>query len=65
MPIERMKTPGIEKVVGEPDAVAEQRAMGERAGRVDGDHADRPLLGCGVPDERADQGRLSDSRAVP
>ena len=32
---------GIEEVVGEPDPVAEQRARGERAGRVDRDDADR------------------------
>ena len=31
----------VEEVVGEPDAVAEQRAVRERARRVDGDDADR------------------------
>ena len=31
----------VEEVVREPDAVAEQRSVGERARRVDGDHADR------------------------
>ena len=35
---------GVEEVVGQADAVAEQRAVRERARRVDGDHADRPLL---------------------
>ncbi len=32
---------GIEEVVGEPDPVAEQRAVRERARRVDRDDADR------------------------
>ena len=31
---------GVEEVVGEADAVAEQRALRERARRVDGDDAD-------------------------
>ena len=31
---------GVEEVVGQPDAVAEQRALRERAGGVDRDHAD-------------------------
>ena len=39
----------IEEVVGEADAVAEQRAMGERARRIDGDHADRALLSAEWP----------------
>ena len=34
----------VEEVVGEPDAVAEQRALRERARRVDRDDADRALL---------------------
>ena len=33
---------GVEEVVGEPDPVAEQRAAGERARRVDRDDADGP-----------------------
>ena len=32
---------GVEEVVGQADAVAEQRALRERARRVDGDDADR------------------------
>ena len=36
---------GVEEVVGEPDPVAEQRALRERARRVDGDDADRAALG--------------------
>ena len=37
----------VEEVVGEPDAIAEQRALRERARRVDGDHADRLLRARG------------------
>ena len=33
----------VEEVVGEPDPVAEERALGERARRVDRDHADGPI----------------------
>jgi hypothetical protein len=53
---------GIEEVVAEPDPVAEQRALRERARRVDGDDADALLLRAHVPDERADQRRLADAR---
>src|SRR5918994_779397 len=49
--------PGIEEVVGEPNPVAEQRALGERAGGIDGDDADRLAQCADVSDERADQGR--------
>ena len=35
-----MKTPGIEEVLREADPIAEQRALRERARRVDGDDAD-------------------------
>ena len=52
----------IEEVVREPDPIAEQRAVRERARRIDGDHADRALLGADVADERADQRRLADAR---
>ena len=34
---------GVEEVLGEPDPVAEQRSLGERARRVDRDDADRLL----------------------
>ena len=37
---------GVQEVVGEPDAVAEQRAARERARGVDGDDADRPVAGA-------------------
>ena len=33
----------VEEVIGEPDAVAEERAVRERARRIDRDDADRPL----------------------
>ena len=46
---------GVEEVVGEPDAVAEQRAARERARGIDRDDADRPLARADEPDERADQ----------
>ena len=35
---------GVEEMVGEADAVAEERALRERARRVDRDHADGLLL---------------------
>ena len=50
----------VEEVVGEPDPVAEQRALRERARRVDRDDADRLLVAADVADERADQARLAD-----
>jgi hypothetical protein len=52
----------VEEVVGEADAVAEQRALGERAGRVDRDHADGLPLVAHVANERADQRGLADAR---
>ena len=52
----------VEKVVREPDPVAEQRAVGEGAGGVDGDHAHGALLGAHVTHERADERRLADTR---
>jgi len=48
-------------VVGEPDPVAEQRAVRERARRVDRDHADGPVVRAHVPDECRDQARLADA----
>ena len=54
---------GIEEVVREPDPVAEQRALRERAGRVDADHSDGSFLSAHVADERGDQRRLADRRA--
>ena len=61
VPIDRMKTPGIEEVIGEPDPVTEQRSVRERARRVDRDHPDGQLLLADVANERADQGRLADA----
>ncbi len=61
VPIERMKTPEIEEVIGEADAISEQRSMGERARRVDGEDADRPLLRAHVTDERGDEAGLADA----
>ena len=51
----------VEEVVGQPDAVAEQRAVRERARRVDGDDADGLLEPAHVAEERADQARLADA----
>ena len=52
---------GIEEVVGEADAVAQQRALGEGARRIDCDDADRLPIGAHVPHERADERRLADA----
>ena len=52
---------GVEEVVGEPDAVAEQRALRERARRVDGDDADRRCPRADEPYERGDEARLADA----
>ena len=54
----------VEEVVGEADPVAEQRALGERARRVDGDHPDR-LAAAHVADQRRGEARLADARAAP
>ena len=51
----------VEEVVGEPDAVAEQRALRERARRVDRDDADRDVLRAHVAQERRDEARLADA----
>ena len=53
---------GVEEVVGEPDAVAEEGPLRERARGIDRDHADRAFLFAHMPDEGADQARLADSR---
>ena len=49
---------GVEEVVGEPDAVAEERALRERARRVDRDDADRAASargrGAAAPRSRLD-----------
>ena len=62
VPIERMKTPGSRKCSAEPDPVAEQRAVRERARRVDRDDADGLAGARTWRDERGDQARLADAR---
>src|SRR2546427_1417985 len=52
---------GIEEVIGEPDPVAEQRPLRERARRVDRDHADGAILFADLPDQRGDEARLADA----
>ena len=51
----------VEEVVGEADAVAEERALRERARRVDRDDADGALERADVAEKRADQARLADA----
>src|SRR6185312_12661700 len=48
----------VEEVVGEPDAVAEQRPPRERAGGIDRHHADLLALRPQVGDDARDQARL-------
>ena len=50
---------GVEEVVGQADAVAEQRAVGERRGRVDRQDGDLALLLAAQLGQRADQRRLA------
>jgi hypothetical protein len=54
--------PLIEKVLGQPDPVAEQRPMRERRGRVDREDADGSAGFARRLRERADQGGLADAR---
>ena len=54
---------GVEEVVGQPDAVAEQRAVRERRGRVDRQHGDLAVLLAAQLGQRADQRRLARARA--
>src|SRR5207248_978889 len=51
----------VEEVVAQADAIAEQRAVGERARRVDGHDADRDVALPDVPQERRDETRLADA----
>jgi hypothetical protein len=51
--------PGVEEVLGQPDAVAEQRPAAERRARVDGEHADGAVERALVPDEGGDERRLA------
>ena len=54
---------GVGGVVLHPDPVAEQRPAGERAGRVDREHADPLAPGPQTPDQRGGRRRLADARA--
>ena len=49
-------------MLGEADAVAEQRAVTERGGGVDGQHADGTPSLASSPRQRADQRRLAGAR---
>src|SRR5439155_24977189 len=51
----------VEKVVREPDPVAEQRTLRERARGVDGDDTDREPETADVRQQRRDQAGLADS----
>ena len=53
---------GVGRVVLHADAVAEDRAAAERAGRVDGEHADRRVLGADRRDEAVGERRLPRAR---
>ena len=53
---------GIEEVLGEADAVAEQRAVRERRRRVDREDRDGAVRGAPVLDDRADERRLAGAR---
>ena len=50
---------GVEEVLGQADAVAEQRALRERGARVDGEDGDAAVGGAAPGDERADERRLA------
>src|SRR5690242_12296482 len=52
---------GIEEVVAEPNPVAEQRTVRERARRVDRDDADRCPALADVADQRGNKARLADA----
>ena len=57
--IERMNTSPVAGVGLHPDPVAEERAAGDRAGRVDRDHRHGPAGRPDLGDERRDEGRLA------
>jgi hypothetical protein len=52
---------GVEEVVGQPDAVAEQRAVREGRRRVDRQHGDLAIAFALVLGQRTDQRRLADA----
>src|SRR5688572_7308909 len=54
----------IEKVLRQPDPVAEQRALRERARRIHRDDARRLPELPGMDDKRTDEGRLADPRGA-
>jgi len=53
---------GVDEVLGQPNAVAEQGAVRERRAGIDRDHADRLVLRAHVLDDRRGQRRFSDAR---
>ena len=56
---------GVEEVLGEADAVPEQRAVGEGRARVDREHRDVALGLAAQLRQRADERRLAGARARP
>ena len=55
---------GVEEVLGQADAVAEQRAVGEGRGGVDREHRDLALGRAAQLDQRADERRLARARSA-
>ncbi len=55
---------GVEEVIGEADAVAEQGALGEGARGVDREHRHLTLGLAQLRGQRADQGALADARGA-
>src|SRR4029078_8193962 len=52
---------GVEKMVREPDPVAEQRALRARARWVDREHTARAALRASLPDQRRDETRIANA----
>src|SRR4051812_44304711 len=52
----------VEEVIAQPDAVAEESAVRERARRIDRHDADRNVAFPHEPQERRDEARLADTR---
>src|SRR5437588_9931996 len=49
-------------MIRQANAIAEQRAVGERRRRIDGDDPNGRVLGADVPHERRNERRLADTR---
>ncbi len=49
---------GVGEVIDQPDAIAQHRTAGERAGGIDTDDRNREVLTTEVADERRDEGAL-------